>query len=539
MATPTIRKQIELPAGVAPSQVTCRLRLVATNDGTDGWGYATGDNVDVAGVRTVTPDATGLVEFTNVRPNSGSSGDQIASPTGTAYELVTWFPSGRTIVEYVDVADAAGPLWVQDILTVAPSAVTSLSGTYVAKAGDTMTGALVVDEANVTVTQPASPTTLEGFYVEDSAGGTVAAYLAAGFILGDPLGANTASLSASGLTMNSPAAITLDADGSGATLSASGGSFDTNGKPIAVGAAATVNDALNEASADGIYLRQDEITNTLAADPQGGKTAIYSQNLAGSALVVVDDHGHRAPVGWDAGYQAQYTRLSPSPGGANATSIGAQWDSLNNTANRNPSAGLPPAWGLNITATDTTAGCNTNIDLVRRGTAGTFGDGWRLTFMVFTTDTITTWTTPGAGAGTRLFVGLSSQTPSTIVGSDDPAGHRAGLSFVNVNGARSDTTFQITTRDGSAETLTDTEMSVAANTVYEVILTQIPGGNLLWQVRNLTADPNREQGVGQPECQGGSISANLPTAYLKAAAALRAVGTPDKSVWMPHLTLTA
>jgi hypothetical protein len=128
MSTPTIRKVIELPAGVAPSQVTCRLRLVATNDGTDGWGYVGGDNVDVAGVRTVSPDATGLVEFTNVRPNSGSSGDQITSPTGTAYQLVTKFPNGATITEYVDVTDVAGPLYVQDILTVAPSAVTSLSG---------------------------------------------------------------------------------------------------------------------------------------------------------------------------------------------------------------------------------------------------------------------------------------------------------------------------------------------------------------------------------------------------------------------------
>jgi hypothetical protein len=529
MARPDVRKQLELPAGATPIGVTCRLRLVATNDGTDAFGYAA--DVDVAGIRYATPDASGLVTFTDVRPNSGSSGDQITSPTGTAYELVTRYADGRTITEYVDVTDAAGPLWVQDILTVAPSAVASLSGTYVAKSGDTMTGALTVDEANVTVTQPASPTTLEGFYVEDSAGDTVAAYLAAGMVVGDPLGTVYTSLTAAGLT--------LDQAGDASTLSASGGSFDTNGKPIAVGAAATINDALNEAQADGIYLRQDEITDTLAGDPQSGTTAIYSQNLAGSALVIVDDHGHRAPVGWDAGYQAQYTRLSPSPGGANATSIGAQWDSLNNTANRNPSAGLPPAWGLNITATDTTAGCNTNIDLVRRGTAGTFGDGWRLTFMVFTTDIITTWTAPGAGAGTRLFVGLSSQTPSTIVGSDDPAGHRAGLSFVNVNGARGDTAFQISTKDGTTETLTNTGMTIAANTVYEVILTQIPGGNLLWQIRNLTADPNREQGVGQPECQGGSISANLPTAYLKAAAALRAVGTPDKSVWLNHLTLTA
>ena len=237
----------------------------------------------------------------------------------------------------------------------------------------------------------------------------------------------------------------------------------------------------------------------------------------------------------------QYTRVSPTNGsGGEAAAVGARWDTLSDTDCLNPAAGFPPAWGFTITASDATKGCNTNVLLFRRGAAGTLGDGWKMSFTFWTPDTLSTWTTPGATEGTRLFVGMSDQNPSTIVGSDDPTGHRAGLSFVNVNGGRGDTTLFISTKDGSTETLTNTTMTLAASTVYEVILQQVDGGDLLWQVRSLTADPTRLRATAvSEELQFGSISATLPTAYLKAAAALRAVGAPDKSVWLNHLTITA
>jgi hypothetical protein len=237
----------------------------------------------------------------------------------------------------------------------------------------------------------------------------------------------------------------------------------------------------------------------------------------------------------------QYTRVSPTnEGGGDAAAVGARWDSLSDTDCLNPTAGFPPGWGFSVTASDATKGCNTNVALFRRGAAGTLGDGWKMSFTFWTPDTLTTWTTPGASEGTRLFVGMSSENPSTIVGSDDPTGHRAGLSFVNVNGARGDTTLFISTKDGSTETLTNTAMTLAASTVYEVVLQQIDGGDLKWQIRNLTADPDREQTSADPAyVLFGTISATLPTAYLKAAAARRAVGAPDKSVWLNHLTITA
>ncbi len=119
---PTVKKLIELPAGVAPNQVTCRLRLYASTTG-DATGNSTGDDVDVMGSTTLSPDGTGLVQFTNVRPNSGASTTVIVVPAGTVYEVVTSIPGRPPVTEFIAVPDGAGPYWVQDILTAQPSSL--------------------------------------------------------------------------------------------------------------------------------------------------------------------------------------------------------------------------------------------------------------------------------------------------------------------------------------------------------------------------------------------------------------------------------
>jgi hypothetical protein len=408
---------------------------------------------------------------------------------------------------------------VQDILTVAPSAVSSLSTTYVAKAGDTMTGALVidganltVDEGNVVVEQPAVPTGVEGYYINDSAGMPVAA-LVNNFLY-------------------------LDGAGTPITLTASAGAFSTSGAPIDVGTPTANTHALSESTADGVYLRVDGLPTTQAPDPSSGEAAIYSQDLGGSAMVVVDDHGHRAPVGTDIGFAALVTRVSA--GATDITSIGAPWVASSGNTVTALAAGLPRAVRLIADGVDETAGLSlTSTDVVMRGAAGELGAGFRITAQFWTPDTLSTWTTPGAGEGVRMFIGATSATLNGSVGGDDPTGHRVGLSFVNVNGGRGDTSFQISTKDGSTETLTSTAIAPAANTVYEVVLTQLPGGNVLWQMRNLTADPERELVSYSDEFRGGFVSASLPTGNMQLVAGVRAVGTPDKTLNVVHVTCVA
>jgi hypothetical protein len=122
MSRPTVLKQVELPAGSTPIAAVARLRLIAALSG-EAFGYAGTANVDVGGVWTVRADITGLIAFTNVRPNSGASSDVITSPANTVYELSTTFADRRSVTEHISVPDAAGPLYVQDILTNAPTSL--------------------------------------------------------------------------------------------------------------------------------------------------------------------------------------------------------------------------------------------------------------------------------------------------------------------------------------------------------------------------------------------------------------------------------
>lgn len=144
MARPNVKKQIELPApGANLYGVECFLRLVASIDTPMAFGYSTGGDVDVAGVRKGVPSSTGLVTFTSVRANSGSDG--ITSPAGTVYELVTKFADGSKATEYISVPNTAGDVWVQDILTTMPSALPAAAGSMTG--AEILTALLAVDGA--------------------------------------------------------------------------------------------------------------------------------------------------------------------------------------------------------------------------------------------------------------------------------------------------------------------------------------------------------------------------------------------------------
>lgn len=121
---PTVTKQLEIPGSrAAQRQITCTLRLYASTTG-EAFGYATGgSHVNVGGVQIKNPDASGLVTFTGVRPNSGTSTTVITSPTGTVYQLVTVYPGRPAITEYISVPDGAGPYNAEDILSTAPGSL--------------------------------------------------------------------------------------------------------------------------------------------------------------------------------------------------------------------------------------------------------------------------------------------------------------------------------------------------------------------------------------------------------------------------------
>lgn len=130
MTTATVRETLNLPGGVAPRKTRVRVRLVADDDVTvTAPGYVTAVDETVVGTRWATPDGTGRWSLAGVHPNSGSSDDVITSPVGSRYEIVVFFPDGTTSgPRYISVPDSAGPHEVQDILTAAPTSISSPAG---------------------------------------------------------------------------------------------------------------------------------------------------------------------------------------------------------------------------------------------------------------------------------------------------------------------------------------------------------------------------------------------------------------------------
>jgi hypothetical protein len=171
--------------------------------------------------------------------------------------------------------------------------------------------------------------------------------------------------------------------------------------------------------------------------------------------------------------------------------------------------------------------------VVAIGATGDPSGGFKIRARFFSDDVSTLWTAPGASQGIRFFIGATSEAWTTAIGSDDPAGSRIGLSFVNVTGARADTTFQISSKDGSSETLTNTAVSHVTDTMYDFVLDVSAGGTVRWQL-NQTA-------IGSSSEAYGTVTDDLPAAVtdLRVIAALSTVDTNNYNVRVPHLSVTS
>lgn len=93
----------------------------------------------------------------------------------------------------------------------------------------------------------------------------------------------------------------------------------------------------------------------------------------------------------------------------------------------------------------------------------------------------------GASTGQRFFVGFTDQTVATMLGSDNAAGHRHGFELINVNGGKTQTTFQMVTRNGTTEALLDSTIGFTTTHVYDVYIHIRPnGGYAFGQINNVS-----------------------------------------------------
>lgn len=129
--------------------------------------------------------------------------------------------------------------------------------------------------------------------------------------------------------------------------------------------------------------------------------------------------------------------------------------------------------------------------------------------------------------GSRIFVGMTNQTMATAVGSDNPAGHRAGFSLAP---ARDTTAFnwKFSTKDNTTESVADLGVAFAASKVYDFYIYLAPQGTTVYyRLDNLTDSVTTN----------GSTSSNLPgtTTALRAGFQIATLNAVAKNVRMQKL----
>lgn len=91
----------------------------------------------------------------------------------------------------------------------------------------------------------------------------------------------------------------------------------------------------------------------------------------------------------------------------------------------------------------------------------------------------------GAGAtGSRIYVGLTSNTMAVSATSDNPVGSRIGFA---ISTKLSEANWMLTTKDGATETRIDTGMAFAVDTLYDFYLFMAPSNtSVQWRIDDLS-----------------------------------------------------
>jgi hypothetical protein len=129
--------------------------------------------------------------------------------------------------------------------------------------------------------------------------------------------------------------------------------------------------------------------------------------------------------------------------------------------------------------------------------------------------------------GTRIFVGMTTQTMAVSVGSNDPAGERIGFSRLNVGGSTTDTNWFITAKR-TTEDRTDTGLLFTPECVYDFYLFCPPNGSFIgWRIDNVTLGTSTS----------GEITNELTNVgvYMRAGFQLQTVNATIRNVRMQRV----
>lgn len=267
-------------------------------------------------------------------------------------------------------------------------------------------------------------------------------------------------------------------------------------------------------SSGGLQLASQSTPNA----PAVNTLRIYAQNFAGKPMLALRDPDGAAYAAQPGLFQKSITMIRPSGGDVADTrpfGFGDAAEAIWDTSSLE--RGQDRGWTFEV-GTDNVAGAAAGVgesyDKWRRGNT-TGSNGFFAVGRVFFPETYTQ---------SRIWVGLTSSPASTAwFTGDDPAGHRAGFSYVNNNGGRQDTNWQFTTKNGTTQSLQNTSMAFAADKMYDMYVYCPPqSSTIYWRIDNLTDGTTQE----------GSTSSNLPGATTDLRMTTQIVTIDTTVKWM-------
>lgn len=143
------------------------------------------------------------------------------------------------------------------------------------------------------------------------------------------------------------------------------------------------------------------------------------------------------------------------------------------------------------------------------------------------------YTNSGASTGVRFFFGFTDQSSTTTTGADNPTGTRFGIQYVNVNGGKTQTTFQMTARDASGtENLTNTTVGITQNKWYDFFIHMHNWGACYVQIDDVLA---------RTVLYSGSTTTGIPaeSTFMRAAAHMTSVNATTRNWKFQRLVVDA
>ena len=256
--------------------------------------------------------------------------------------------------------------------------------------------------------------------------------------------------------------------------------------------------------------------------PGMGYTLLYSKAIAGRSLIkYAGASGLNSPL-QPAIFQNSLWLVQPNTT-STVSAVGGAVTSVGSISTPNPAAntfGLCSNFASTATA-NATCGVSQAVAPLNTSSGVMSNGGFFFVTRLWFPDV-----NYGSGAtGSRIYVGLTSNTMAVSATADNPVGSRIGFA-ISTN--LSETNWMLTTKDGTTETRIDTGMTFNVNTLYDFYLFTAPSmSEVYWRIDDLSNNTSVE----------GSTTNTLPatSTYMRGGFQLCTLTTVARNIRMKKI----